>query len=220
MVNLASLIDHTILKPDATVAEVERYCGEAGQYGFAAVCVNPLFVGTVRRALQGSQVATCSVVAFPFGATPTAVKVAETHQAVADGATEIDMVIMLAAVKSREQQRVRDDIAAVRQACGAAVLKVIIETCFLTEQEKVAACLDARAAGAAFVKTSTGFGPGGATIADVSLMRTTVGAGMGVKASGGIRTGSVASAMVAAGATRIGSSNGVALIADQSRNRA
>lgn len=211
--NLAALIDHTILRPEATVRDVERYCDEARHYRFAAVCVNPFFVATASEALRGSLVATCSVVAFPFGATPTAVKVAEAVRAIEDGATEIDMVVALAWVKDHKFEHVREEIAAVRDACGTAALKVIIEACFLTDEEKIATCLAARDAGAAFVKTSTGFGSGGATVGDIELMRSTVGAAMGVKASGGIRTKAAAGAMIVGGATRIGTSNGVALMA-------
>jgi deoxyribose-phosphate aldolase len=211
--DLAALIDHTILKPDAVGADVRRLCAEARQYHFRAVCVNPIFAALVTSELKGSGVTTCSVVAFPFGATTTVAKVAEARQAVADGAGEIDMVIAIGAMKAGEYDHVRDDIAAVKRACGASALKVIIETCFLTDEQKVQACRLAVAAGADFVKTSTGYGGGGATVADIALMRRTVGPTLGVKASGGVRTFAQALAMVEAGATRIGTSSGVAMVA-------
>ena len=210
--DLAGLIDHTLLKPDATAAQVRQVCAEARQYHFRSVCVNPIFAALVRRELAGSEVTTCSVIAFPFGATTTVAKAAEARQAVADGAGEIDMVIAIGALKAGEHDYVRRDIAEVKQACGASVLKVIIETCLLTDEEKVQACLLAKAAGADFVKTSTGYGGGGATVEDIALMRRTVGPTMGVKASGGIKTFAQALAMVQAGATRIGASSGVAMV--------
>ena len=211
--DLAALIDHTLLRPDATAAEVRRYCEEAQAHRFRAVCVNPVFVPLVARTLAGSAVAACSVVSFPFGATATAAKVAETEWAVGEGADEIDMVIHVGALKAGETASVQADIEAVRRTCGAALLKVIIETCKLTDAEKETACRLAQAAGAAFVKTSTGYGGGGATVADVALMCRVVGPEMGVKASGGIRDRATALAMVAAGATRIGTSGGIALLA-------
>jgi len=211
-VDLAALIDHTLLKPDATAAQVRRLCAEARQYHFHAVCVNPIFAALAHHELAGSAVATCSVLAFPFGATTTAAKAAEARQAVADGAGEIDMVIAIGALKAGEHDYVRRDIAGVKQACGAALLKVIIETCLLTDEEKAQACLLAKEAGADFVKTSTGFGGGGATVEDVALMRRTVGSALGVKAAGGVRTFAEAMAMVQAGATRIGASSGVAMV--------
>ena len=210
--DLAGLIDHTLLKADATAVQVRRVCAEARQYHFRSVCVNPIFVALVHRELAGSDVTTCSVIAFPFGATTTMAKVAEARQAVADGAGEIDMVIAIGALKAAEHDYVRRDIAEVKQACGASALKVIIETCLLTDEEKVQACLLAKEAGADFVKTSTGYGGGGATVEDVALMRRTVGPTMGVKASGGIKTFAQALAMVQAGATRIGASSGVAMV--------
>ena len=211
---LAPLIDHTILKPDATVAQVRRFCAEATQHRFHSVCVNPVHVGLVADALAGTGVLACSVVGFPFGATTSAVKAAEAAGAVADGAGEIDMVIAIGALKEGRLDAVRDDIAAVRRACGGGVLKAILETCLLTDEEKRAACRLAREAGADFVKTSTGFSTGGATVEDVALMRVEVGDAMGVKASGGVRSLEVARAMVAAGANRIGTSSGVALMAE------
>ena len=211
--DLAALIDHTILKPDATAADVRRLCAEARQHHFRSVCVNPIFAALVAGELAGSGVTTCSVVAFPFGATTTVAKAAETRQAVADGAGEIDMVIAIGALKAGEYDYVRRDIAEVKRACGASALKVIIETCLLTDEEKVRACRLAQEAGADFVKTSTGYGGGGATVEDIALMRRTVGPKLGVKASGGVRSFAQALAMVEAGATRIGTSSGVAIVA-------
>lgn len=210
--DLAALIDHTILRPDATAEQVRRYCAEAIAHSLFAVCVNPVFVPVVARALAGSHVATCSVIGFPFGAVATASKMAEAAWAVGEGAGEIDMVIHVGALKAGEHTSVRTDIAAVKQACGKALLKVIVETCFLTDAEKRDACLLSKEAGADFVKTSTGFGGGGATVADIKLMRETVGPSMGVKASGGVRDFAAALAMVQAGASRIGTSNGVGIV--------
>jgi len=210
--DLAGLIDHTLLKPDATTEQIRRLCTEATQYHFHSVCVNPIFVTLAHRELAGSPVTICSVIAFPFGATTTAAKAAEARQAVANGAGEIDMVIAIGALKGGEHDYVRRDIAEVKEACGASPLKAIIETCLLTDEEKVKGCLLAKEAGADFVKTSTGYGGGGATVEDVALMRRTVGPTMGVKASGGIRTLAEALAMVHAGATRIGASSGVAMV--------
>ena len=209
---LASLIDHTLLKPEATEAEVLRYCEEAARFRFCSVCVNPVHVATVARALRGSGVKTCSVVGFPLGATTPDDKAAETANAVRNGADEIDMVIAVGALREGRPDVVRADIAAVRAACPGKVLKVIIETCLLDEAQKRAACRLAAEAGADFVKTSTGFSTGGATVADVALMRGVVGDALGVKASGGIRTLEAAQAMIAAGASRIGASSGVALV--------
>lgn len=210
--DLARVIDHTILKPDATEAEVKRFCEEAVAHGFASVCVNPVWVATVAAALTGSKVATCSVVGFPLGALPASVKANEAAAVVAAGANEVDMVIDIGALKSGNSARVEADIAAVKRACGPALLKVIIETCLLNHVEKVTACDLAVAAGADFVKTSTGFSTGGATVDDIKLMRATVGPKLGVKASGGIRTADVARAMLQAGATRIGASSSLAII--------
>jgi deoxyribose-phosphate aldolase len=209
---LAALIDHTILKPEATPDQVLQRCEEARAHRFASVCVNPVFVPLVADALRGSPVLTCSVVAFPFGAAPSAVKAAETELAVAAGAAEIDMVIQIGALKAQLYPAVRADVAAVRRASGEALLKVIIECCLLTDAEKEIACRLAQDEGADFVKTSTGFSTGGATLADVALMRRTVGPALGVKASGGIRDAATAREMIAAGATRIGTSNGLALL--------
>ena len=217
---VAGMIDHTLLKPDATRTEIEALCREASEYGFASVCVNPTWVATCARLLGGSGVPVCSVVGFPLGANTADTKQYETRRAIFDGAREIDMVINVGALKSGDLHRVEQDIRAVTWACReASVLsKVIIETALLTEDEKVAACTLAKAAAADFVKTSTGFGPGGATAADVALMRRVVGEDMGIKASGGVRTLENVNAMVAAGATRIGASAGVRIV-QQSRGQ-
>jgi deoxyribose-phosphate aldolase len=209
---LARLIDHTILAADATAPSVLRFCAEARLHGFFSVCVNPGFVSLVSEALRGSAARACSVVGFPLGASTTVVKVFEAEQAVRDGAEEIDMVLAIGRLKAGDAAYVRDDIAAVRAACAGLVLKVILETCLLSDAEKRLACGLACEAGADFVKTSTGFGAAGATLADVALMRAAVGPLIGVKASGGIRTRAAAEAMVAAGATRIGTSSGLAIV--------
>ena len=208
---IARLIDHAVLQPGATEADVVRACGEALEYGFASVCVNPCYVPLVAATLRGSQVPACTVVGFPLGANMHQTKAYEARRAVRDGAREIDMVINVGALRSARYDTVRQDIEQVAGAShrGGAILKVILETALLTEEEKVAACELARAAGAEFVKTSTGFGPGGATIDDVALMRRIVGSAMGVKAAGGIGTREAALEMIAAGATRIGASAGV-----------
>lgn len=211
---VAALIDHTILKADATEAQVRGFCEEAWRFGFRSVCVNPVHVALVAAALAGTDVRTCSVIAFPLGASNSRAKAAETAIAIADGASEIDMVIAIGALKEGRHAYVRDDIAAVRAACPDAVLKVIIETCLLDDEEKRVACRLAKSAGADFVKTSTGFSSAGATAADVALMRAEVGPDLGVKASGGIRTLDAVRAMVAAGATRIGSSSGIAIVTE------
>ncbi len=211
---IAGLIDHTILKQDAVRADIERICREALEYGFASVCVNPCWVPVVARALSGSAVALCSVIAFPFGATSTAAKVAESEIAIGEGARELDMVINIGALRSGEPALVRDDIGAVASAAHArgASVKVILETALLTDEQIVDACRLARQVNADFVKTSTGFASGGATVAVVELMRRTVGPDMGVKASGGIRTLEDFNRMVAAGANRIGASAGVQIV--------
>jgi len=211
---LAVLIDHTLLKPEASHEEIAQLCAEARKYGFASVCVNPSNVKLCAQLLKGSSVAICTVVGFPLGATPTDVKVFEAQQAIREGATEIDMVINVGAVKSREYELVRQDIASVATACHAAnaILKVILEAALLTDEEKVIACQLAKVAGADFVKTSTGFGPGGATAEDVALMRRVVGPNIGVKAAGGIRTTEDARRMIAAGASRIGASASVKIV--------
>ena len=211
---LAKYIDHTILKPDATAAQVLKLCDEAKQYGFASVCVNPSRIALAADALKGTDVTPCCVVGFPLGAIPTESKAAETAVAVKNGAREIDMVIDVGRAKDGDWAYVEADIAGVKAACGEALLKVIIETCLLTDDEKVQACLAAKRAGADFVKTSTGFSKAGATVADVKLMRETVGPDMGVKAAGGIHNRAEAEAMIAAGATRIGASSGIAIVTE------
>jgi deoxyribose-phosphate aldolase len=212
--DLARLIDHTLLKPDATQAQIAQLCHEARQYGFATVCVNPTHARLCADLLKGSGVAVCTVVGFPLGATPTEVKAYEAQQAIDDGATEIDMVINIGALKGGEYDLVERDIAMVTRTAhnNRALCKVIIEAALLTGPEKVKACELAKKAGADYVKTSTGFGPGGATVADVALMRRVVGPEMGVKAAGGIRTLADAKGMVEAGATRIGASAGVKIV--------
>lgn len=211
---IAGLIDHTLLKADATATEVEALCREAAEHKFATVCVNPAWVALAARQLRGSGVGVCSVVGFPLGATTPDVKAYETRRAIVDGATEIDMVINVGALKSGDLRLVEQDIEGVAAACRAcgATSKVIIEAALLTDDEKITACTLAKAAGADFVKTSTGFGPGGATVADVALMRRVVGADMGVKAAGGVRDLEQMQAMVAAGATRVGASAGVRIV--------
>lgn len=209
---LAGFIDHTILAPDATLAAVLRCCDEARVHRFKSVCVNGVHVARVAGALQGSPVLTCAVVGFPLGASGSAQKALEAKAAVAAGAAEIDMVIDLGALKDRRLAELQADIEAVRAAIPGQVLKVIIEACLLTDEEKRLACVAAKRARADFVKTSTGFSKGGATIEDVRLMRATVGEEMGVKASGGVRTAADARAMLAAGATRIGASASVAIV--------
>jgi deoxyribose-phosphate aldolase len=212
--DVAALIDHTLLKPDASRRDIETLCREAADLGFATVCINPVWVRTAARLLQGSRSAVCTVVGFPLGATTPDVKHYETRRAIFDGAAEIDMVINIGALKSGDVRLVERDIEAVTSACcDAGVLsKVIIEAAYLTQDEKVTACTLSKAAGADFVKTSTGFGPGGATAEDVALMRRVVGAEMGVKAAGGVRDFAGLEAMVAAGATRIGASAGVRIV--------
>lgn len=210
--NIADKIDHTMLKADATSATVIRYCREAIQYGFASVCVNSCHAALVSRELSGTGIKTCCVVGFPLGAMSTAAKAFEARQAVADGAEEIDMVINIGAVKDQNWALAEDDIRAVVEASRPALVKVILETCLLTDEEKVRACEAAVSAGAAFVKTSTGFSTGGATTADVALMKKTVAGRALVKASGGIRTPEEARAMLEAGADRIGAGNGVPLL--------
>lgn len=216
---VARLIDHTLLKADATQDQIAQLCYEARTHHFASVCVNPANVRLSAQLLKGSDVKVCTVIGFPLGATASPVKAYETQQAIRDGATEIDMVINIGALKSRDYQAVRDDITAVVATAHAAhaLVKVIIETAFLTDEEKVIACQLSKVAGADFVKTSTGFGPGGATVDDVALMRRVVGPAIGVKASGGVRNFADTQAMVAAGATRIGASAGVAIVAEAGR---
>ncbi|GAA1351590.1 deoxyribose-phosphate aldolase [Falsarthrobacter nasiphocae] len=212
--DLARLIDHTLLKPDAAREDIERVCAEAREHGFFSVCVNPIWTRTVAEALAGSEVATCTVVGFPLGATPTRVKAFEAEGALEDGANEIDMVIDIAAARRGDRAALVEDIRGVATAVHAhgGLLKVIIETALLEDEAKVLACEAAQEAGADFVKTSTGFNGGGATVADVELMRRTVGPDMGVKASGGVRSREDALALVEAGATRLGVSSGIAIV--------
>ena len=212
--SLSHMIDHTLLSPDATQDQIAELCYEARKCGFASVCVNPSYVRLCSKLLKDSDVLVCTVVGFPLGATSTESKVFETQKAVRDGAMEVDMVINVGALRSRDYELVERDIASVARACHAdgAILKVIIEAALLTDEEKVAACQLAKVAGADFVKTSTGFGPGGATAADVALMRRVVGSKMGVKAAGGIRTYADAQKMIAAGASRIGASASVKIL--------
>jgi len=210
--NMAGYIDHTLLKPEATEAQIEELCREAIKFDFFSVCINPSYVKTAAQALLGSTVRICCVVGFPLGATTTAVKAFETAEAVKNGAAEIDMVIHVGALKDKKEDYLTADIAAVVKAAASCPVKVIIETGLLTEAEKVLACKLAKEAGASFVKTSTGFGPGGATVADIMLMRETVGSKIGVKASGGVRDLDAALQMIEAGATRIGTSSGVTIV--------
>jgi len=209
--DLARFIDHTLLKPDATADDIDALCDEARTFGFAAVCVNPTWVRRCAQLLRGSDVKVASVVGFPFGASTTEVKALEARRAIRDGAREIDMVINVGALKSGDDCLVEHDIRSVAQVAHEydVICKVIIETALLTDDEKVRACLAAKKAGADFVKTSTGFSKGGATVADVALMRRTVGSELGVKASGGVKGLEDARKMVEAGATRIGASVGV-----------
>ena len=210
--NIAPKIDQTMLKPDATSDTIRRYCREALQYGFASVCVNSCQVPLVVSELAGSEVKTCCVVGFPLGAMSSAAKAFEAECAVKEGASEIDMVINIGAVKDHNWDLVQRDIAAVVDASKPAAVKVILETCLLTDEEKAKACEASVAAGAAFVKTSTGFSTGGATTEDVSLMKKTVAGKALVKASGGIRTPEDAQALLEAGADRIGAGNGIPLL--------
>ncbi|NQP59624.1 deoxyribose-phosphate aldolase [Streptococcus suis] len=209
---LNKYIDHTILKPETTQEQVEKILSEAKEYDFASVCVNPTWVSLVAESLKDSDVKVCTVIGFPLGANTSAVKAFETKDAIANGADEIDMVINVGALKAGNDALVLDDIKAVVDASGDKLVKVIIETCLLTDDEKVRACQLSKEAGADYVKTSTGFSTGGATVADVALMRKTVGPDMGVKASGGARSYEDAIAFIEAGASRIGASSGVAIM--------
>lgn len=210
--NYNQLIDHTALKPDVTPEAIATLCDEAKKFGFASVCVNPAFVPLAAKLLKDSAVKVCTVIGFPLGATLTNVKVYETREAIFAGATEIDMVINVSQLKAGNDKYVLDEIRDIKDACNKTLLKVIIETCLLTDEEKVRACKLAVEAGADFVKTSTGFSSGGATVHDVALMRKTVGPHIGVKASGGIRSHEDLLAMVEAGANRIGTSAGPKII--------
>ena len=210
--DLAKYIDHTLLKADATKEQIIKICDEAKEYKFASVCVNSSYVPLVAEQLSASGVKTCCVVGFPLGAASTEAKVQETIDSIKKGADEVDMVINIGAVKSKDWAFVKDDIEnVVLAARGKALVKVIIEDCLLTDEEKVKVCAIAKMAGADFVKTSTGFSTGGATVSDVKLMRQTVGEDMGVKASGGVKDYKTAKAMIEAGATRIGTSNGISI---------
>ena len=210
---IASMIDHTLLKPEATPAQVEKLCAEAAEYHFASVCVNPVYIPLAARLLDGTGVKVCCVVGFPLGAIAPEQKAAEAASCAAMGAEELDMVIHVGAAKAGDWALVQRDIAGVVKAAAGRTVKVIIETCLLTDEEKRKACLAAKAAGAHFVKTSTGFSTGGATTHDIALMRKTVGPEMGVKASGGIRDYATAMAMIEAGANRIGASAGIEIVA-------
>ncbi|MFC3211752.1 deoxyribose-phosphate aldolase [Planomicrobium okeanokoites] len=213
MSNIASYIDHTLLKPESTKEQVIELCKEAAQYEFASVCVNPSYVETAAAELKDSKVKVCTVIGFPLGASTSETKAFETKDAIAKGAEEIDMVVNIGAIKSGDSELVKNDIQAVVEAAkGKAIVKVIIEASLLTDEEKVLASRLSKEAGADFVKTSTGFSTGGATVADVKLMRETVGSELGVKASGGVRSLEDVQAMIDAGASRIGASSGVQIM--------
>jgi deoxyribose-phosphate aldolase len=217
--DLARYIDHTLLRPDATVADIDTLCDEAMEHRFASVCVNPTWVRHCAGRLRGSEVAVASVVGFPFGATPADVKAYEARRVIRDGAREVDMVINIGALRSGATDVVREDIARVSDACheSGAINKVIIEAALLSDEQKVVACRLAQLARADMVKTSTGYAKGGATVFDVALMRETVGSRMGVKAAGGIRTAEDVQDMIAAGATRIGASAGISIVSGEKR---
>lgn len=209
---LASMIDHTLLKATATSEQIRQYCSQAKEYEFASVCVNPCYVKLVAEELKNTSVKVCTVIGFPLGANTTEVKAFEARKAVEEGAHEVDMVIHVGALKEGKVEYVENEIRAVVLAAKDATVKVIIETCYLTDEEKEIACKAAQKAGAHFVKTSTGFGTGGATVEDIALMRRTVGDSMEVKASGGVRSLKDAAAMIEAGANRIGTSSGIAIL--------
>lgn len=212
--SLARMIDHTLLKPDATLHQIEDLCREAKQYGFASVCINPCYVKICTELLRGTSVKVCTVIGFPLGATSTQAKTQETSQAIQDGAREVDMVINVGMLKSGEYQYVEKDIRAVVQAARSqrVLVKVILETGLLMDEEKIQGCVLAKRAGANFVKTSTGFAKGGATVGDIALMRKVVGSELGVKASGGVRSQEEARALVASGADRIGASASIKIV--------
>lgn len=216
----AHFIDHTLLKMDATENEIKKVCDEAKAHHFFSVCVNSSYVPFVANALKGSEVKTCCVVGFPLGACLTSVKAFEAEKAIEAGANEIDMVINVGFLKSGQKEAVKSDIAAVKKACGDELLKVILETCLLTKEEIVEVCSMCKDLNVEFVKTSTGFSAGGATVEDVRLMRQTVGEKMGVKASGGVRSVETAQAMIEAGANRLGTSSGVAIVKGVESNSA
>lgn len=213
--NYASYIDHTLLKPEATEEQIKKICAEAKEFGFASVCVNPVWVNVAATELKDATSKVCTVIGFPLGTSTSVTKAFETKDAIANGADEIDMVINIGALKGGQYDTVENDIKAVVEAANGTLVKVIIETCLLSDEEKVKACELSVAAGADFVKTSTGFSTGGATAEDVALMRKTVGSEIGVKASGGVRSLEDLEAMVAAGATRIGASSGVKIMNGQ-----
>lgn len=210
--NYASYIDHTLLKPEATKEQIVALCAEAKQYGFASVCVNPTWIETAAKELEGAVSKVCTVIGFPLGANTSDVKAFETKDAIAKGADEVDMVLNIGALKGSDYELVLNDMKAVVEAANGTLVKVIIETCLLTDEEKVKACELAVEAGVDYVKTSTGFSTGGATPTDVALMRKTVGPDLGVKASGGVRSLADLKAMIEAGATRIGASSGVKIM--------
>jgi len=214
--NIAAMIDHTLLKPEATREQIESLCREAKEYKFASVCVNPTWVSTAKELLQGSEVMVCTVIGFPLGATTSETKAFETKNAIEHGADEVDMVINIGALKDHNDELVEKDIRAVVEAAkGKAHTKVIIETSLLNKEEKIRACELSVKAGADFVKTSTGFSTGGATAEDIALMRQTVGPDLGVKASGGVRSTEDVQKMIEAGATRIGASSSIAIVNGQ-----
>ncbi|HPP87237.1 MAG TPA: deoxyribose-phosphate aldolase [bacterium] len=209
---VANLIDHTLLKPEVTRDQIIKLCEEAKKYNFASVCVNPGWVKTCSELLKGTEVKVCTVIGFPLGATTTATKAAETREAIANGADEIDMVINIGALKAGENELVYQDIKGVVDAAQGRVVKVIIETALLTDEEKIRACKLSKQAGAHYVKTSTGFASGGATLADIALMRAVVGPDIGVKASGGVRDFNQVKNLLEVGATRVGASASIAII--------
>lgn len=221
-VPFSSWIDHTLLKPEATPEQIEQICEEAKRYQFASVCVNPIYVPQVAKSLAGSPVKVCTVIGFPLGATPTRVKVFETRTCLEMGAQEIDMVLPVGLLRAGEYEYVLEDIYSVVEASHAqnALVKVILETALLDKRQKIAGCLLSKKAGADFVKTSTGFGPGGATVEDIELMRRIVGPEMGVKASGGVRNLSTARAMLNVGANRLGTSSGVIIMKELEEEKA
>ncbi len=210
--SIAGMIDHTLLKANSTQEEIGKLCEDARKYCFASVCINPAYVTLASRLLRGSGVKVCTVIGFPLGSSTPTIKAIEARDAIANGADEIDMVLNIGALKSGNDRLVLDDIKAVRTATCGKILKVILETSYLSKEEKIRACILSKEANADFVKTSTGFGSGGATVEDIALMRATVGAEMGVKASGGIKDAGIAQAMIKAGATRLGTSASIAII--------
>jgi deoxyribose-phosphate aldolase len=218
MKNLNRYIDHTLLKPEANSEQIENLCHEAIKYNFFSVCINPNFVSLAHSILNNTTVSVCTVIGFPLGANTTEVKVYETSNAILNGADEIDMVISIGDIKSKNWEKVENDIALVKLACGNKILKVIFETCLLSDEEKIMAAQVSMRAGADFIKTSTGFSSGGANLHDVALMRNSAPLKMGVKASGGVRDLETAHAMINAGATRLGTSSGVALMNGEKSN--